>query len=215
MTQNDDDRMDRFKGVSNDVDDNEQYSLFKEKKKVKFGTNAPKISEKIPLSKLGIGFLILLILLLLLFVRSKMARFENRLNALEDRVKSVEEKGQKLEAMRYGMAQIGEQSQSVEQLKTRFDRSEKTLTARMDQISKEFGKLKQQVLKAGVRKTTSSKTVKISERTLKNRYHVVKSGETLYTIGRRYGVTVKQLQKINKLSGGSVIRPGQKLKINP
>jgi len=85
----------------------------------------------------------------------------------------------------------------------------------MDQISKEFGKLKQQVLKAGVRKTTSSKTVKISERTLKNRYHVVKSGETLYTIGRRYGVTVKQLQKINKLSGGSVIHPGQKLKINP
>jgi LysM repeat protein len=215
MTQNDDDRMDRFKGVSNDVDDNEQFSLFKEKKKVKFGTNAPKISEKIPLSKLGIGFLILLILLLLLFARNKMARFENRLNALEDRVKSVEEKGQKLEAMRYGMAQIGEQSQSVEQLKTRFDRSEKTLTARMDQISKEFGKLKQQVLKAGVRKTTSSKTVKISERTLKNRYHVVKSGETLYTIGRRYGVTVKQLQKINKLSGGSVIHPGQKLKINP
>lgn len=215
MTQNDDDRMDRFKGVSNDVDDNEQFSLFKEKKKVKFGTNSPKISEKIPLSKLGIGFLILLILLLLLFARNKMARFENRLNALEDRVKSVEEKGQKLDAMRYGMAQIGEQSQSVEQLKTRFDRSEKTLTARMDQISKEFGKLKQQVLKAGVRKTTSSKTVKISERTLKNRYHVVKSGETLYTIGRRYGVTVKQLQKINKLSGGSVIHPGQKLKINP
>lgn len=215
MTQNDDDRMDRFKGVSNDVDDNEQYSLFKEKKKVKFGTNSPKISEKIPLSKLGIGFLILLILFLLLFARNKMARFENRLNALEDRVKSVEEKGQKLDAMRYGMAQIGEQSQSVEQLKTRFDRSEKTLTARMDQISKEFGKLKQQVLEAGVRKTTSSKTAKISERTLKNRYHVVKSGETLYTIGRRYGVTVKQLQKINKLSGGSVIRPGQKLKINP
>ncbi len=215
MTQNDDDRMDRFKGVSNDVDDNEQYSLFKEKKKVKFGTNSPKISEKIPLSKLGIGFLILLILLLLLFARNKMARFENRLNALEDRVKSVEEKGQKLDAMRYGMAQIGEQSQSVEQLKTRFDRSEKTLTARMDQISKEFGTLKQQVLEAGVRKTTSSKTAKISERTLKNRYHVVKSGETLYTIGRRYGVTVKQLQKINKLSGGSVIHPGQKLKINP
>ena len=86
MAHNDDDRMDRFKGVSNDLDDNEQYSLFKEKKKVKFGTNSPKISEKIPLSKLGIGLFILLILLLLLFVRSKMTRFDNRLNALEDRV---------------------------------------------------------------------------------------------------------------------------------
>jgi LysM repeat protein len=215
MTQNDDDRMDRFKGVSNDVDDNEQFSLFKEKKKVKFGTNSPKISEKIPLSKLGIGFFILLIFLLLLFARNKMARFDNRLNALEDRVKSVEENGQKLDAMRYGMAQIGDQSQSVEQLKTRLDRSEKTLTARMDQISKEFGNLKRQVLEAGIRKTKSSKTAKIFKRTLKNRYHIVKSGETLYTIGRRYGVTVRELQKINTLTGGNVIHPGQKLKISP
>ena len=215
MAHNDDDRMDRFKGVSNDLDDNEQYSLFKEKKKVKFGTNSPKISEKIPLSKLGIGLFILLILLLLLFVRSKMTRFDNRLNALEDRVKSVEEKGQKLDAMRYEMAQIGEQSQSVEQLRTRLDRSEKTLTARMDQISKEFGNLKRQVLEAGTRKTKPSKTAKIVKRPLKSRYHIVKSGETLYTIGRRYGVTVKELQKINKLSGGNVIHPGQKLKISP
>jgi len=215
MAHNDDDRMDRFKGVSNDLDDNEQYSLFKEKKKVKFGTNSPKISEKIPLSKLGIGLFILLILLLLLFVRTKMTRFENRLNALEDRIKSVEEKGQKLDAMRYAMAQIGEQSQSVEQLRTRLDRSEKTLTARMDQISKEFENLKRQVLEAGIRKTKSSKTAKIVKRPLKSRYHIVKSGETLYTIGRRYGVTVKELQKINKLSGGKVIHPGQKLRISP
>lgn len=215
MTQNDDDRMDRFKGVSNDADDNEQFSLFKDEKKVKFGTNSPKISKKISISKLGIGFFILLILLLLLFVRNKMVQFNHRLNALEDRVKSVEEKGQKLDAMRYGMAQIGEQSQSVEKLRTRLDRSEKTLTARMDRISKEFGDLKRQVQEAGIRKTKSSKTTKISNRTPKGRYHIVKSGETLYTIGRRYGVTVKELQKINKLSGGNIIRPGQKLKISP
>lgn len=215
MTQNDDDRTDRFKYVSNDVDDNEQYSLFKEKKKATFETNASKISEKIPWSKLGIGFFILFILFLLLFARNKMTRFENRLNALEDRVKSVEENGQKLDAMRYGMAQIGEQSQSVEQLRNRLDRSEKTLTARMDQISKEFGNLKRQVLEPGIRKTKPSKTAKISKHALKNRYHIVKSGETLYTIGRQYGVTVKELQKINKLSGKSVIHPGQKLKIRP
>ncbi len=215
MAHNDDDRMDRFKGVSNDVDDNEQYSLFKEKEKIKFGTNSPKNAEKIPFLKLGIGLLVLLILLLLLFVRNKMTRFDSRLNTLEDRVQRVEEKGQKLDSMRYGMAQIGEQSQSVEQLKTRLDRSEKTLTARMDQISKEFGNLKRQALKAGIVKTKSSKTAKILQRTVKSRYHIVKSGETLYTIGRRYGVTVKELQKINKLSGGNVIHPGQKLKISP
>ena len=215
MAQNDDDRMDRFNAGPNDVNDKEQFSLFKENSKVKFGPNSPKISEKIPLSKLGVGFLILLILLLLLFARNKMARFENRLNVLEDRVKIVEEKGQKLDAMRYGMAQIGEQSQSVEQLKARLDRSEKTLTSRMDQISNDFGKLKQQMLEAGIQKTKSSNAAKISRGTAKNRYHIVKPGDTLYTIGRRYGVAVKELKKINKLSDGSVLHPGQKLLINP
>jgi LysM repeat protein len=215
MTQNDDDRMDRFNADPNDVNDNEQYSLFKENKKVKFGSNSPKISEKIPLSKLGIVFLILLFLLILFYSGKKMARFDNRINALENRVKSVEEKDQKLDAMGYGMAKIGEQSQSVEQLKARLDHSEKTLTSRMDEISKDFEKLKQQTLEAGIRKAKPSKTAKISKNTAKHRYHIVKPGETLYTIARRYGVTVKELKKINTLSGGGVIHPGQKLMINP
>ena len=113
------------------------------------------------------------------------------------------------------MAKIGEQTQSVEQLKARLDRSEKTLTSRMDQISKDFEKFKQQMLATGIQKSTPSKTAKVSTSTVKNRYHIVKKGETLYTIGRRYGVTVKELKKINKLSDNSVIRPGQKLLIKP
>jgi LysM repeat protein len=215
MTQKDDDRMDSFNADPDDVNENEQYSLWKENKKVKFGANPSKISEKIPLSKFGIGFLILLILLLLLFARNRMVRFENRINALENRVKSVEEKSQKLYAMGGGMAQIEEQFQTVEQLKARIDRSEQALTSRMDQIVKDFEKLKQQMLDTGIRKAKSSKTEKVSRSTSKNRYHIVKSGETLYTIGRRYGVTVKELKKINKLGDSSVIHSGQKLVITP
>jgi LysM repeat protein len=215
MTQKDDDRTDRFSADPDGVHENEQYSLWKENKKVKFGTNPSRISEKIHLSKFGIGFLILLILLLLLFARNKMARFENRINALENRVKSVEEKSQKLYAMDGGMAQIQEQFQTVEQLKARFDQSEQALTSRMDQISKDIEKLKQQMLDTGIRKAKPSKTAKASKSTAKNRYHIVKSGETLYTIGRRYGLTVKELKKINKLSDIGVIHPGQKLVINP
>jgi LysM repeat protein len=215
MTQNDDDRMDRFNTDPNDVEDNEQYSLFKENKKVKFGSNSPKISEKIPLSKLGIVFLILLFLLILFYVGNKMARLDNRIAGLENRVKSVEENGQKLDAIRYGMAKIGEQAQSVEQLKVRLDHSEKTLTSRMDEITKDFEKLKLQMSEAGLRKAKPSKSTKTSKTTATQRFHIVKSGETLYTIARRYGMTVKELQKINNLSGGRVLHPGQKLIINP
>ena len=193
MTHNDDDRMDRFNTDPHDDVDSEQYSLWKENKKVKLRTDSPGISEKINLQKIGVGFSILLILLLLLFARNMLAKFEDRINALENRVKTVEEKGQK----------------------TRLDRSEKALTSRMDLISKDFDKLKQQMLDAGIRKTKSSKPAIAPKSMAKNRYHIVKNGETLYTIGHRYGVTVNELKKINKLSDKSVIHPGQKLLINP
>ena len=215
MTHNDDDRMDRFNADPHDDVDSEQYSLWKKNKKVKLRTDSPGISEKINLKKIGVSFSILLILLLLLFARNMLAKFENRINALENRVKTVEEKGQKLDAMSYGMAKIGEQAQAVAQLKTRLDRSEKALTSRMDLISKDFDKLKQQMLDAGIRKTKSSKPAIAPKSMAKNRYHIVKNGETLYTIGHRYGVTVNELKKINKLSDKSVIHPGQKLLINP
>ncbi len=43
--------------------------------------------------------------------------------------------------------------------------------------------------------------------------HVVKKGETLYSISKQYGLSVAQLMTLNKVSKGAVINPGQKLKI--
>lgn len=45
--------------------------------------------------------------------------------------------------------------------------------------------------------------------------HVVKKGETLYGISKKYGLSVSQLMTLNKLSKGAVINPGQTLKISP
>lgn len=215
MTHKDDDRMDKFDADLDNVHYNEQYSLWKENKKMKIGTNPSGITEKIPLSKFGIGFLVLLILLLLLFARNRITEFQNRIDTLEKRVKRVEEKSIKVDAMDDGMMQFGEQSQTIKQLSDRLDRYETALTARMDKISKNFENLQTQIPRTETGKAKFLKTEKTSKRGAGNRYHIVKSGETLYNIGRRYGVSVKELRMINKLTGSSVIHPGQKLVINP
>ncbi|MFN0125159.1 MAG: LysM peptidoglycan-binding domain-containing protein [Verrucomicrobiales bacterium] len=41
--------------------------------------------------------------------------------------------------------------------------------------------------------------------------HTVRAGESLSSIGRRYGVSAAQLMQANGLSSGAVIRPGQRL----
>lgn len=215
MTERDDDRIDKFSENPEDNNYNEQYSLWKEEKKLKFGTTAPKMSEKIPLSRLGIGFLILLILLLLLFARNRSAVLEKRIAALENSVKNFEEMVDKLDVVDNRVTQVWEQTQTFQQFKERFDRSEAALTSRMDQIVINIGRLQKQMPKVTTQKAKTSKTAKVSKKTTGNRYHIVKPGETLYQIGPRYGLTIKQLRQLNKLGDGDTIYPGQKLVIGP
>jgi LysM repeat protein len=47
----------------------------------------------------------------------------------------------------------------------------------------------------------------------KNKQHVVRRGETLFGIAEKYGLTVAQLQKLNKLGTSKKIVPGMKLKV--
>jgi LysM repeat protein len=210
MTQKDDDGMDRFNENPED-NYNEQYSLWKEEKKLKFGTNTPKMSDKIPLSKFGIGFLILLILLILLFVRNRSTALENRIVALEKSVKNLEQMVDKLNVVDNRVAQVWEQAQKFQQFKERFDRSEAALTSRMDQIVMNLGSLQKQMSRVRTRKAKTSKTATVSKKTTGNRYHTVKPGETLYQIAPRYGLTIKKLRQLNKLGESDTIYPGQKL----
>ncbi|MFZ0485006.1 MAG: LysM peptidoglycan-binding domain-containing protein [Desulfobacterales bacterium] len=210
MTQKDDDGMDRFNENPED-NYNEQYSLWKEEKKLKFGTNTPKMSDKIPLSKFGIGFLILLILLILLFVRNRSTALENRIVALEKSVKNLEQMVDKLNVVDNRVTQVWEQAQTFQQFKERFDRSEAALTSRMDQIVMNLGSLQKQMSRVRTRKAKTSKTATVSKKTTGNRYHTVKPGETLYQIAPRYGLTIKKLRQLNKLGESDTIYPGQKL----
>ena len=215
MTQRDDDRTDKFYENQEDNNYNEQYSLWKENMKAKLGTTTPKVSEKIPLSKFGIGFLILFILLILLFARNKITVLEKRIGALESSVKNVEEKVDKLDLVENRDTQVSEQAQTFQQFKERFDRSEAALTSRMDQIVINLNSLQKQMPKAGTQTTQSSKTAKTSKKTTGNRYHIVKPGETLYQIGPQYGLTIDKLRQLNKLGDGDTIYPGQKLVVGP
>lgn len=46
-------------------------------------------------------------------------------------------------------------------------------------------------------------------------YHIVRSGETLFTIAWRYGRDYRDLARWNKLGDGSLIYPGQVINLNP
>ena len=50
--------------------------------------------------------------------------------------------------------------------------------------------------------------------TSQKKYHTVQRGETLLKIGKKYGIAVEELRKLNNLSKGQSIKIGQKLLVS-
>jgi membrane-bound lytic murein transglycosylase D len=48
---------------------------------------------------------------------------------------------------------------------------------------------------------------------MERRTHRVKDGESLWSISRRYGMSVPQLARMNHVSTGTVLQPGQRLQV--
>lgn len=71
------------------------------------------------------------------------------------------------------------------------------------------------------RSTRTAKTKSVSPKSVaggeiargSSKYHVVRSGDNLWTIARRYGTTVQELSRINNLSRGKLLKLGMKLRI--
>lgn len=163
MKHKDTDKMDTF---NSDLHENnkEPYSIWKKDRNVKSRAKTPKMSQKIPLSRFGIGFLILMILMILLFSKNQNALLENRIVALENRIKDVQETVDRMDAVDERVAQIWEKAGTVEQFKERLDRSEAALTSKMNQIVKEQNRLQKQMAQVRINTTKSSKTEKVSKK---------------------------------------------------
>ncbi len=59
------------------------------------------------------------------------------------------------------------------------------------------------------------RSVEAKEAKREARIHKVRTGDTLYEIGRRYGVTLEELRQANDIKPGDYLQPGQELKIPP
>jgi len=83
------------------------------------------------------------------------------------------------------------------------------LEERIAYLEKEEKKLKQSVNR--IAKRSVNKQKKRSSSQVKRGYHTVRSGESLYTIAKKYGISTDRLCRLNKITSKKPIQPGQKL----
>jgi LysM repeat protein len=165
-----------------------------------------------PFGWIAAGLLAVIVLLLFMFGGSDSSHPSGEFRKIAERMADFENRLAKLETQALQGEQTGGNPQQAKQYLERLDRFEETTTKRMEYLTKRLDKLSE--------KTSSDAPVtpKAEEQAAPPaqpaaQYHLVSKGETLYSIGRAYGVTVTELRRLNKLDATTAIYPGQKLKI--
>ena len=152
--------------------------------------------SKMPLLVIAGGIFVFFILIIIYMTRDSSSGVEE----LQKRVALLEER----------MTQAGGQSKNVSVMPEKIEGLRKEFADKTKQLESDLARLRQDM------ESTSAKAVPAPRppvaqppRVLK--YHTVMQGETLFSISKKYGVTIDELRRLNNLKSNQAIGVGQKL----
>ncbi len=163
----------------------------------------------------GVGLVIIVILLIIALSGPSDTVGREQLKSLEERIQGLEKRLATTGLMDQALDRIDNNEKEINLIMERVDRFEGGVTTQIDQIIKELGALHQKTGSAPAPQVTAPPPDTKSTPEKKTKVHEVSAGETLYSISRRYGLTVDQLRTYNNIDKDEAIRPGQKLKLSP
>jgi LysM repeat protein len=133
---------------------------------------------------------------------------------MDQRLQQLESRMATLEGINELVTDLDKNRQATQPLMVRLDRLETSFAKKISDMDQQLKMLQAKTLTTGaIQGQTPVAESRTSKQALKT--HLVKKGETLYSISKQYGLSVSQLMTFNKLSKGAVINPGQTLKITP
>ena len=192
--------------------EDDDYPAWQKPKKRLFGDS---FSKKLEIPFLGLA--VALVVLIVIFVVSISGRdntdVDNQIASIEKRLRQTEDRLNNLELNTGGGKQIEEQNSKLEELNAKMSRLEASVALRMDQIAAEMNRMQKRASSTPTSSVRAKQTAtsKPAQTTSKLKYHQVRTGETLYSIGKRYGLELDELLRLNKMKSGAIIYPGQKL----
>ncbi len=188
----------------------EDYSPLRTRK-LNFGSRLTSI-----FTRPGSWLVIIPVLLLAIFFFSMGPGGSDKalLNAIDQRLQQIESRVAALEGISELVTDLDKERQATQPLMVRLDRLESSFAKKISDMDQQLKELQTKFVNREAKQAqpavTKSQPSKQAAKT-----HVVKKGETLYSISKQYGLSVTQLMTFNKLPKGAVINPGQSLKISP
>ena len=169
-------------------------------------------SQRKPLIIGGIGVLLLIVLIALFFgggdtlSKKDLASFKARFDQLEDRIT-------RFEGVEIRVASLEKKEKELEQSLAEAERSKSLLTQQYTTLNQRFDSLQKAKTPVSAKSKTQAPQKKPTL-TGKKRFHEVRPGDTLYRIANKYGISVKELCRLNSIGQNAIIQPGQKLVVS-
>ena len=127
----------------------------------------------------------------------------------------LEDKLTRLEGMEVRTAFLEKQEKGLQQSIAETDRSGGLLTQQMDKLTQRLDSLEKRMAMVAT-KTEAPYVIQRKPISLpKGRYHKVNIGENLYRISLKYDISLDELCRLNNMTPGQFIHPGQKLLVAP
>lgn len=178
----------------------EGYKSLKEKKPL------PRGWFIVPILVVGIALVVMMAIWFRGTPQSPQA--DGRIDQIEDHIATLEKRLAELNGIEEKLSALERDGQAYLQAIERLNRLGTTVSMRVDQIANAL--TKEQTKPPARQAKPPEKPAATGTETVT---HVVKSGDTLYAISRRYNLSIDQLRRDNNLGNTSAIKPGQKLVI--
>lgn len=131
----------------------------------------------------------------------------------ESRLTQLEEKLAKLEWLDQGLARLDKQEKDFVALTEKVEKMEAAYKRELAKITQNVSNIDKRAASGKIREDAPAEPAGKKIARPAQKVHVVKAGDTLYGISKKYGVDLGELRSQNNLSSKSDIFPGQKLNL--
>ena len=163
----------------------------------------------------GGGIVVLLIIVIALFSGGGSELSTEDLASIQARFSQLEGRIKRLEGMEDKIVFLERQEKEMERSLVEAEKSERSLTQRLDKLSQKADQLEKRVASVPAKSEAPLTIQRIPLPQATERYHEVRSGDTLYRIAQQCGTSVEELCRLNRITPNQVIYPGQKLLVTP
>ncbi len=127
------------------------------------------------------------------------------LKAIQGRISQLEDRMTRVEGMMDRVPDFGKQMEGIRKDIDGMQTALKGLKTEINRTNKQMAGLRKKSDSSGGVSKTGAK-----------RYHTVRSGDSLFSIAKKYGLTINDLRRLNsKLDKSGKIMPGQKILVGP